>query len=95
MAWAQDEDWGALVWLVMATGLRRPELLALRWADVDVDTGMLTVRRNFVRSGNRRIEKDTKTRRLAVDPETVAMLADHGHARRRSWPPHEAAGSCG
>ncbi len=79
-AWAQDEDWGALVWLVMVTGLRRAELLALRWSDVEFDTGMITVRRNFVRSGNRRIEKDTKThqmRRLALDPETVAMLADH------------------
>jgi integrase len=79
-AWAQDEDWGALVWLVMVTGLRRAELLALRWSDVDFDTGMLAVRRNFVRSGNRRIEKDTKThqmRRLALDPETVLMLADH------------------
>jgi integrase len=29
-AWAQDADWGTLVWLVMATGMRRGELLALR-----------------------------------------------------------------
>jgi hypothetical protein len=29
-AWAQDADWGTLVWLVMVTGMRRAELLALK-----------------------------------------------------------------
>ena len=29
-AWEQDESWGTLVWLVMVTGMRRAELLALR-----------------------------------------------------------------
>ena len=79
-AWAQDEGWGALVWLVMVTGMRRAELLALRWLDVDMSAGVLTIRRNFVRSGARRIEKDTKThqmRRLSLDQETVAMLTEH------------------
>jgi len=79
-AWGQDVDWGALVWLVMVTGLRRAEVLALRWSDFEPSTGMLAVRRNYVRSGSLRIEKDTKThqmRRISLDPETVAMLADH------------------
>jgi integrase len=79
-AWKQDDAWGALVWLVMVTGMRRGEVLALRWADVDFDAGMLVIRRNYVRSGAQRIEKDTKThqmRRIALDPETVAVLADH------------------
>jgi integrase len=79
-AWAQDDDWGALVWLVMVTGLRRAELLALRWSDFEPSTGMLTIRRNYVRSGNRRIEKDTKShqmRRISLDTETVDILADH------------------
>jgi integrase len=41
-AWAQDDDWGTLVWLVMVTGMRRAELLALRWSDVDLDAAVLT-----------------------------------------------------
>ncbi|MCW2905156.1 MAG: integrase family protein, partial [Streptosporangiaceae bacterium] len=45
-AWAEDDDWGTLVWLVMVTGMRRAELLALRWSDVDFDAGIVTVRRN-------------------------------------------------
>jgi integrase len=58
---AQDDEWGALVWLVMVTGLRRGEVLALRWADIDLSTGMLTVRRSYVRSASGSIEKDTIT----------------------------------
>lgn len=79
-AWEQDDEWGALVWLVMMTGMRRAEVLALRWSDVDLSTGMLSIRRNYVRSQGRGIEKDTKThqmRRISLDPETVVMLAAH------------------
>lgn len=79
-AWAQDEAWGALVWLVMVTGLRRAEVLALRWSDGDLDTGVLTVRRNYVRVNRTSLEKDTKThqmRRLALDPATVEVLTEH------------------
>jgi integrase len=82
-ALAQDDDWGALVWLVMVTGLRRGEVLALRWSDVDLSTGMLTVRRSYVRAASGSIEKDTKThqmRRISLDRDTVAMLAGH-HGR--------------
>jgi integrase len=79
-AWAEDDDWGTLVWLVIVTGMRRAELLALRWSDVDLDTGTVTVRRNYVRVNRKSIEKDTKThqmRRLALDPTTVEILAEH------------------
>jgi integrase len=79
-AWDEDDAWGTLVWLVMVTGMRRGEVLALRWSDVDLDAGMLVIRRNYVRTGSQRIEKDTKThqmRRIALDPETVSVLADH------------------
>jgi integrase len=64
----------------MVTGLRRVELLALRWSDVDLPAGVLTVRRNYVRVNRQSIEKDTKThqmRRLALDPATVEVLTEH------------------
>lgn len=69
----------------MVTGMRRAELLALRWSDVDLDAAVLTVRRNYVRVKQRSIEKDTKThqmRRLALDPATVEVLTEH---RDRYW----------
>ena len=79
-AWAQDDAWGTLVWLVMVTGVRRAELLALRWSDVDLAAGVVTIRRNYIRAGRRSIEKDTKThqmRRISLDPATVEVLTEH------------------
>ena len=64
----------------MVTGMRRAELLALRWTDIDLAAEVLTIRRNYVRAGEKSIEKDTKThqmRRLALDPATVEVLTEH------------------
>ena len=79
-AWEQDDAWGSLVWLTMVTGMRRAELLALRWHDVDLDGGVLEIRRNYVRARRQGVEKDTKThrmRRIALDSETVEVLRAH------------------
>ncbi len=79
-AWEQDDDWGTLVWLTMVTGMRRAELLALRWYDVDLDGAVLEIRRNYVRARRQGVEKDTKThrmRRIALDSETIDVLRAH------------------
>lgn len=41
----------ALYHLAVYRGLRRGELVALRWADVDLDDGFVEVRRNIVQLG--------------------------------------------
>ncbi|WP_436493396.1 site-specific integrase [Actinokineospora sp. HUAS TT18] len=79
-AWERSEDWGTLVWLVMVTGIRRAELLALRWRHVDLVAGKVTVKRNYVRARGVAYEKDTKThqeRALSLDPATVEVLREH------------------
>lgn len=79
-AFAVDDDWGTLVWLVMTTGMRRGEVCALRWSRVDLDVGMVDVRRSYRLSHGVGTEKDTKThqmRRIALDNETVALLTEH------------------
>jgi len=78
-AWA-DPDWAVLVWLTMVTGFRRGELCALRWLHLDLVAGVLTVKRSISQPDRRTWEKDTKThqtRRIALDPETVALLTGH------------------
>jgi integrase len=79
-AFALDESWGTLVWLVMTTGMRRGEVCALRWTNIDLDAATVEVRSAYVlRSGVGRI-KDTKThqmRRIALDTETVVLLREH------------------
>ena len=78
-AW-EDPDWGMLVWLTMTTGARRGEVCALRWSQVDLATGVVTLSRAIAQDGMHREEKDTKThqhRRIVLDPETVVALTEH------------------
>jgi integrase len=79
-AFEVDDDWGTLVWLVMTTGLRRGEVCALRWRDIDLDTENIDIRRSYILHKGVGTEKDTKThqmRRIALDSETVTLLRDH------------------
>lgn len=79
-AWKQDPMWGTFVWLIMVTGMRRGEALALRWHHVNVKQGVLDIRRSHQMVKGQRVEKDTKThqrRRPALDPATVEALTEH------------------
>ncbi|MGO9837041.1 MAG: tyrosine-type recombinase/integrase [Polyangiaceae bacterium] len=77
-ATAGDPDFGCFVHLAATTGARRGELCGLRWRDVDLDSGSMTISRNVVEgAGSAVVEKDTKThasRRIALDPDTVTVL---------------------
>jgi integrase len=75
---ASDPELGMFVRLSAMTGARRSELLALRWSDVDIDRGVVTISRGIVLGPDGLVEKDTKThqtRRVAIDTATVAQLA--------------------
>ncbi len=79
-AWAEDEDWGTLVWLVMILGPRRGETMALRICDILFDEAVANLEKSYVVRGGRKIIKDTKThqvRRPALDPYTLELLAHH------------------
>jgi len=81
-AWA-DPEWGTLVWLAIVTGVRRGELCALQWRDVDLSTGVIALSRSIGQRNRDTWEKDTKDhqhRCIAVDEETVGILYEH---RRR------------
>ncbi len=51
--------------VLVGTGLRRGELFGLRWSDVDLDAGRLTVRRSIEMIDGVRREKPPKTTRSA------------------------------
>jgi integrase len=79
-AWADDPDWGLLVWMLLVTGARRGEVLALRWINLDLATGILTIRHSVSEQGGAATIKDTKThqsRRISLDAATVALLLEH------------------
>lgn len=71
----------AALYVAAATGMRRGEVVGLRWGDIDFDAEHLTVTRTRVSIGGRVVEgppTTTRGRRVVVlDPSTVAVL--------RSW----------
>lgn len=72
----------AWAWALLLTrGLRRGELCGLRWADVDLEAGRLTLNRTRVVVDGRAVESAPKTaagrRTVPLDPSLVALLRSH------------------
>jgi integrase len=69
----------AAFYLALATGMRRGEVLGLRWQDLEGDT--LYVRQNLISlAGSIAFstpKTQSSTRRIMLDPETVATLEEH------------------
>ena len=67
--------------LAAMTGMRRGELLGLRWQDVDLEAGRLTVAQTLVAPRYRLAISEPKTgqsrRTVDLDLETVAVLKEH------------------
>jgi integrase len=73
----------ALVAVALSIGLRRGEALALRWSDVDLDGGSLTVRRTLSRVGNGltfTTPKSGKSRTVPLPAPSLRILQEHRQA---------------
>ncbi len=76
----RDPRLAPLLMLGALTGLRRGELCALRWPDMNLDVGTLDVARSVVVVPGGLAEKSTKTdreRRIALDEVAVLVLRQH------------------
>jgi len=72
-------DRHAALWHALAmTGMRRGEVVGLRWDDVDLETGRLSVRRALIPHGSGVIVSEPKTakgrRSIALDPASIEAL---------------------
>src|SRR5262249_56642383 len=70
-----------IVCLALATGMRRGELLALDWSDIDLDRGVVRIERSVeeTRAGLRIKPPKTKRgrRNIGIASDAVAMLREH------------------
>lgn len=84
---ACDSDRLGAAWrLAWMLGVRRGELRALTWRDIDLDTGLVSITKSMVRVGTTDHTDETKTangmRVNSIDLETVALLRRWREAQR-------------
>lgn len=83
---AKSTPYYPVFYLALFTGMRRSELLALRWCDVDLVMGEVSVTRSLhhLRNGDNIIRqpKTTKARRqVALPPTATLVLREHKEKR--------------
>ncbi len=83
---ADQHEWAALWRLAITTGLRRGELLGLRWSDIDWEQGALSVRRTLSRGATGGYEfgvPKTQAGKRKVELTSSVMASLQAHRRRQ------------
>ncbi len=79
-ATAEDLRMGVFLRVLAATGIRRGEACALRWSDLDLERGVITVDKGVIAAKGGAVVKEPKTRAsvrsLACDEGTTAVLIE-------------------
>jgi integrase len=87
LAHVAADRWATMWRLLATTGMRRGEALGLRWADVDLERGVLTITNQRTIAGGVVVEGEPKSsagrRSVSVDAGTLAAL--------KSWRRSQAA----
>jgi integrase len=77
----ENERLFALYHLALNTGMRRGELLGLRWVDMRLNDGYVAVRQNLVKTNSGILMQEPKTsnsrRNISISSNTVAALKAH------------------
>ncbi len=67
-----------MYYIELATGLRRGELLGLKWEDIDMQQGIIRVRRQIARVDGKIVEAPLKTknsyRTVTISPQAIEVL---------------------
>ena len=78
---AEDLRYARVLRLILGTGLRRGEALALRWADVRLDRCELSIKGSLTRRGQELVVSDAKTQRsrrvVSLSPAMVRLITEH------------------
>ena len=81
-----DPSFATVLRLVAATGMRRGEVCALRWSDIDLSAGTVRISQSVVAAKGGAILKSPKTRAsirtVAIDPDTVSKIKQRQLAQR-------------
>jgi integrase len=92
LAAARGGKFEALYILAVTTGMRIGEIFGLKWSDVDLEAGILRVRRTVAADGTVNSPKTASSRRT-VRLSTLAVRALSGHPCTAEWVFASAAGT--
>jgi integrase len=84
MSVLSEVEYGSVLMLMLTTGMRRGEALGLRWSDVDLTKGVLSIKQQLQRIGGELKATDVKTdrSRRSIDL-TEAMVSELKRHKRR------------
>ena len=86
---AKENDFYELALLELATGMRRGEICALKWDDLDLRSGALHIRRQVIRLGGALHFSEPKTknssRTVILPPAVVRVLAEWKAQTDSEW----------
>ena len=86
---AKEEGYYELFLLELSTGLRRGELLALQWADLNFETGELRVDKQVYRANGKLTVSEPKTkasvRTVILPPSVLNMLMQYKQNTHSRW----------
>ena len=76
----EDKIWGDFFYVELTTGLRRGELLALRWEDLDIQNRTLSINKSVARQNGKLVLSTPKTpnsiRTVLLPEDTVKLLVE-------------------
>ena len=80
----EDKIWGDFFYVELTTGLRRGEITALLWSDLDAKNKTISVSKQYVKNPNgeltlSRPKTETSVRKVSIPQDAVDLLiAEHG-----------------
>jgi integrase len=83
----ENRKYGLAIWLQLYLGLRVGELIALRWEDIDLDSGRITIRSTYIKTKGlfRDYPKGGKHHSHQIPEELLEKLKVAARKRKNEW----------
>lgn len=91
-----DSPMGLLLRLLLSCGVRKGEALGLRWSDIDLERGELSISKNWTGTGRGHMSDNPKTRSsrrvVPIPSGLLERFKAHYQKQRKDWTARELTG---